>query len=285
MKKILLFALLAFCMTAKAQITLEHIYDSAATWNFCSGNACQLMVINFEVSGERYVKVNRCGRLLSIYDLNHALLKNISLNNAPLIPPNNKVGDILYISENLFNTDSKIEFMYLYSYTDTSGNGQDVTNIYNEDGTLIFADTSAPWIKPNFIQQQYPIYNTSLGTKLILSCHNGKAKVFSLPGNLTVGIAEANNNLIEMQTQSSVSNAYPNPTNNFTQINYTLPDNVSEGEIVFYNIQGNEVKRFKVDKTFNTLLVSTSDIATGTYYYQLQTTGQISDGKKLIVIK
>jgi hypothetical protein len=120
---------------------------------------------------------------------------------------------------------------------------------------------------------------------MILSNNNGKADVYSLPGTLTVGIQEANNNLIAMQTQSSVSNAYPNPTNNTTQIDYSLPLGINEGEIVFYDLQGTEVKRFKVDRTFSTLLVSTKELAAGTYYYQLQTTGDSSGGKKMVVIK
>jgi hypothetical protein len=40
-----------------------------------------------------------------------------------------------------------------------------------------------------------------------------------------------------------------------------------------------------VDRTFNTLLISTKDIAAGTYYYQLQTAGDSSGGKKMVVIK
>ncbi len=74
--------------------------------------------------------------------------------------------------------------------------------------------------------------------------------------------------------QSGISNAYPNPNNGSTKIDYILPNGVNEGEVVFYNLMGNEVKRFKVDRTFNTLLISTKDIAAGTYYYQLQTEGR-----------
>jgi hypothetical protein len=113
--------------------------------------------------------------------------------------------------------------------------------------------------------------------------NNDKAYVYSLPGTLSQSIQEANNVLIA--AQSSVSNPYPNPNNGSTQIDFTFPIGVNEGEIVFYNLQGMEVKRFKVDKTFNTLLISTKDLAAGIYYYQLQMTGQSSSGKKMVVIK
>lgn len=283
MKKILFIALLAFSMGAKAQITLEHIYDSSATYNWCPGaGAAQLMIINFEVSGYRYVKINRCGHLMSIYNLNHSLVKNINLSNLP-ISTLAWVGDIIYLSEHLFNTDSKMEFIYIYNFTDSLGNGNFVTNIYNEDINLLFTDTSAAWIKTNYIQQQYPIYNTPNGTKMILSCNNGRAKVFSLPGTLSLDIEKFNNSIIDRGYY--ISNAYPNPTNNATKIDYVLPQNVNEGVILFYDLQGNEIKRFVVDRTFSTLLVSTADINAGTYYYQLQTSGQSSGGKKLIVIK
>ncbi|MGZ4117244.1 MAG: hypothetical protein ACXVPY_07165, partial [Bacteroidia bacterium] len=66
---------------------------------------------------------------------------------------------------------------------------------------------------------------------------------------------------------------------------YTLPDGTTEGEIIFYDIIGNEIKRFKVDRTFTSLLISTADIAAGTYYYQLQTVGNASTAKKMVVIK
>jgi hypothetical protein len=50
-------------------------------------------------------------------------------------------------------------------------------------------------------------------------------------------------------------------------------------------LQGAEVKRFKVDRTFSNLLISTADIAARTYYYQLQTNRENSGGEKMIVIK
>ena len=129
---------------------------------------------------------------------------------------------------------------------------------------------------------------------MILSHYAGtdsSAFVYSLPGILPC--CECSDGAFSglMQNQGNIgnenrlSNPYPNPTTNSTKIDYTLPDSVNEGVIVFYNLQGMEVKRFKVDKTFSTLLVSTADIAAGTYLYQLQTSAVSTEGKKLIKIK
>ncbi|MGE0635697.1 MAG: T9SS type A sorting domain-containing protein [Bacteroidia bacterium] len=272
MKKLILLALLAFSMNAQAQFTLEATYDSASTDNSNEYGQGQLMVINFEVSGERYVKINRKGKLLSVYQMNHSLEKNIAL---PFLPTNPVGGDILYISQQLFNVDDKIEFMYVGSNYPSLGG---FTAIYNEEGSVLFTEPGTPLVRVNFHQQQYPIYNTSQGTKMILSYSgSGEAKVFGLQGTLTQSQQLLNENLI--------NEAYPNPAIYSTRIDYVFPKGITHGFIVFYDLQGQEVKRFHVDDTFTYLLVSVDDIAAGTYYYQLQTSLKNSEGKKLVVVK
>ncbi len=281
MKNIFILLIALFTLNARGQITLEYTHDSAST--YASGNpavSSQLMIIKFEVSGEQYVNVNRWGKYISIYSMNHSLVQTISLANITgNTSSGNGVGDVLYLSETLFNTDSKKEFMYI---TDIAAPNV-MTRIYNEDGNLLFSDTGAAVIRTNVQLQQYPIYNTSVGTKMILSYGNGQAKVFALGGTLSNSIASANQNLLNQN--ALLANAYPNPTSNSTTVAYQLPANVNEGEIVFYDLQGNEIKRFRVDRSFTSLLISTSDIAAGTYYYQLQTSNNASAGKQLVVIK
>jgi hypothetical protein len=290
MKKIILLSLLVLEITAKGQITLEHIYDHASNYNSPNSRGSQLMIINFELSGQKYVKIDKVNKAIKIYDLTHNLINTISLANVPF-DYYGSVEDILYISQTLFNTDPKIEFMYVHSFNDAGGNGNFLTNIYNEDGTLIFSDTSVALIKINFEQQQYPIYNTSRGTKMILSCVDGNAKVFSLPGTLSCNTSPCGGLITEIKETTSdqyndpLSNPYPNPAITTTTINYLLPDDTNSGEIVFFDNQGKEAKRFRVDKTFTNLQLSTNDIAPGTYYYQLLTPGKTSSGKKLVVIK
>lgn len=92
------------------------------------------------------------------------------------------------------------------------------------------------------------------------------------------------NDISEMKNEIGI-NIFPNPTTDEVTINCTLPQDVSNGEIVFFNLQGKEIKRFTIDRTYTTLHISTSDIASGMYYYQLQTTRRNSVCKKLIVTK
>jgi len=116
-----------------------------------------------------------------------------------------------------------------------------------------------------------------------------QAFVYSLPGTLpcsdcanglTGSRTMANNNM-----QGSEILNYPNPTKNETTVAYDLPQGVTNADLVFYNITGQEVKRFKVTNAFKDILISTADLEAGTYYYQLQAPGANSAGKKMIVIK
>jgi type IX secretion system substrate protein len=275
MKKIVFIAFIFFSINTKAQISFEFALDSASMYS--SGNPAlgdELLMVNFEVLGDQYVRINRHGQNISIYNMSHALLKTISFSSFPQASSAGNYADMLYFSQHLFNTDSLIEFMYI------ANTGAPYTGIYNENGTLLFSDTGLALIHVSFPSQQYPIYNTTSGTKMILSYQNMQAKVFDLGGTLTTAIDRVNN-----PTNTGLGNAYPNPTANTTTIPYTLPSGTTQGQLVFYNTQGSEVKRFTVDNTFSSLLISTTDIPAGTYYYNLQISGDASATKKMVVVK
>ena len=282
MKKILVVALLALGINAKAQVVFEHDYDTAST--FASGSPSlsdQLELIHFEVSGDKYVKISRHEGKIMVYDLNHALLKTIDCSGFPGASSMQYVY-ILYLSESLFDTDSGIEFMYLATQTSTPP--YVYTGIYNDDGSLIFSDTAASEIFISFPSQQYPIYNTTQGTKMILSYKNGHAKVFGLVGTLSTGIQEANGQLMQAQG-GQFSNLYPNPSNGAVTLQYALPKGEKEGEIILYNMQGSEVKRYKVDDTFTDIILDNTQLPAGTYFYQLTTSKRAVGTKKMIVVK
>ncbi|MCK9613874.1 MAG: T9SS type A sorting domain-containing protein [Bacteroidales bacterium] len=280
MKKVIFLALITFALKSEAQITLEHVYDSASTQNIYFPEINQLMIIKFEVSGERYVRINRISRTICIYNLNHSLLRTIDCTFLPS-NINGTMGDVLYLSENLFDTDTQIEFMYIYTFGSPYNKG--ATKIVKENGVVIFADTGAAAVHPNWAMQQWPIYNTSQGTKMILSYTNMQAKVFSLSGTLTTDIAEANGLL--MQQNGQLSNLYPNPSNGAITLQYELPNGETEGELILYNMQGMEMKRYKIDNTFNDILLDNTQLPAGTYFYQLQTSKGAVGTKKMVIIK
>ena len=118
---------------------------------------------------------------------------------------------------------------------------------------------------------------------MILSYTNMQAKVFSLSGTLTTDIAEANGLL--MQQSGQLSKLYPNPSNGAVTLQYELPNGETEGELILYNMQGMEVKRYKIDNTFNDILLDNTQLPAGTYFYQLQTSKGAVGTKKMVIIK
>ena len=282
MKNYILIALIAFSINANAQITLEHTYDSAGVF-FSNTGPQQLYIVNLEVSGEKIVFVDRVDKLVRFYNLNHTPWKTISFSAATDLWPNINVQAILYISQHLFNTDDAIEFMYV-DYTEAQDTM--ITQIINEDGSILFTvNQQAPAIITNVPQIQVPIYNTTSGTKLILSGLDGKAYFYVLPGTLTTAIAEANNNLIAVQQNGEFSNLYPNPSNGVVTLQYELPQGETEGELILYDLQGIEVKRYTVDNTFKDVLIDNTQLPAGTYFYQLISGKGIVGVKKMVVIQ
>jgi hypothetical protein len=260
---------------AKAQFVFENDYPTGSTF---SGH--QLMLINLEVSGERYVNINRGAKTITLYHLNHSLDKTISLSGLQIGINSGTLDDILYISENLFNLDTSLEFVYI---KDSAVPWQCRLWVYNESGNILFYDTASMPIRVNVPLQQYPIYNSSQGTKMILSYPNGHAKVWGLAGTLTTAIQAANQSL--MNGYGMVSSPAPNPAVESTRIDYSIPPGAIRGEIVFFDAKGQEIRRFMVDNSFTNLMISTTDIPAGTYYYQLQVAGESTSSKKLVVVK
>lgn len=91
--------------------------------------------------------------------------------------------------------------------------------------------------------------------------------------------------IIENKNIAENISVFPNPTSGNATITYTLPQGETQGKIIIYDTQGKEVKRFNVDRTFDSLVISTENLQSGLYYYNLQTTQGISAAKKLIIIK
>ena len=277
MKKIpaILFVIASIFLSrqnVKAQIILEHVYDSAS---------CHLYIINLEVEGDKYIWRDLwLNRQIVLYNLDHSIFKTMPLP-ANVHWPSTDIPGLLYISEHLFNLDNTIE--YLFACRD-SATYRWSTKIIDEFGNIIFdADSLTPLVLANTPQAQRPIYNTSEGTKMILSYANGGsiAKVYNLGGTLTTSIQPTGNSFGEM----SDMNAFPNPSNGSTTIDYQLPEGVNRGEIVLYNSTGTEIKRLDVDRTFTHLVVNNADLASGTYFYQLVTAAGISGSKKMLIVK
>lgn len=267
--KFLIISLLLFSSICKSQISLEHSYPASSKSNFIS-------LVNLANSGYKYVLVDKINNTLKLYNLNHSLWKTISLN----VPSGYTLGVVLNISETLFNLDALLELSYSYSkfiQTNPSYMSNE-SKIINENGSVLLT-----------IQNCYYPEAFSTGTngwKLFArtdsSTSNGCASndIYSLPGTMPIMITDNGIN-----NSNALSFPYPNPSQVSTTINYKLPEGSNTGEIVFYNLNGQEIKKFKVDNTYNTLELNNSDLPSGTYLYQLLSQNFMTATKKMIIIK
>jgi hypothetical protein len=260
-------------------------------------------MVNLEVSGMKYIVVNRSenNRNVKLYNLDHSIWKTIDLNSCPLSyhigiaydPLTGEIiydpitGDItydttynynydlLYVSENLFNSDNELELMFSIQ---SSSFTPSFTGIYNENSTLLFSENgAAPLVRLNIPVVFKPIYNTPNGTKMILSFDNGDAKVYNLAGQLV--------NEIEENNSQTNLNAYPNPTNGVTTIQYSIPLNSKEATISIFNLNGVKLRDYKVDNTFNELKINANELGTGTYMYSISVNGQLLKSEQLLIIE
>ena len=277
MKKLLL--IMAICTIgsiAKSQITLEHTYPNAV--DVLNGSKTSVLIDLGDSVFNYLLKDEKTSRY-TLYNLNHSL--NIS-DTFPVRKGTTAYVQYGYFSRSLFDCDtSNIEFL-LYNIVNTSpSKWYSYVSIYRTDGTRIFfRDSSIVYLNYGSSADGSQIVVTPNGTKLMIKLMNGDLEIYSLCGKLPTSYA-----IMKGPIGNNLSAPYPNPSMSYTRIDYTLPEDVRFGEIVFYDIRGAEVKRFKVDHNFTNLQLNTSDLRSGTYYYNLQIPGKATEGKKLVVIK
>ncbi|MFY9308741.1 MAG: T9SS type A sorting domain-containing protein [Bacteroidia bacterium] len=295
MKKKIILLIFVNCINffIYSQISIENTYPNTG-WckgSIVNGNLMygqrQLYLIHLETSGDKYVDINKMNQTIDFYNIDHTLWKSIDYSSVSIISPypeNQKSQcSILYISQLLFNTDENIEFLYTYSwYNGSDTTWHAITQIVSENGTMLFTRNAAPLIQPAWHAQYFPIYNTTEGTKMILSNESGTAEVFSLGGNFTPGISQNN-----IQNQLGMS-LFPNPSAyaQMITINYQLPDQNKSAELIIFDALGKRIKTFTIGNGLNTILVDTIDLSSGMYFYTIKTeNGEILANKKSILIK
>lgn len=263
MKKIL-FALIVQTAICNGQITLEHTYPTTPFEQ-------NISVVRFFQHGYKYYHLDKTSNTAKLYNLNHSVFKTIYIS----VPGGWWLADCK-VSDSLFNSDNAIEALYVIHsvvWTGTKHIYKSETNVISETGTNILSI-------PQGVSAE--IWSTgSNGYKLIVNIDSlytlslEEIRVYSLIGALPTGVKSHPN--IE-----DLSSPFPNPSSGKVTIAYQIPEGQSTSEIVIYDIQGKELKRYQVDKAFSTLEIDNSDLPSGTYLYQLAGSNQ---AKKMIIIK
>ena len=249
MKKLLLALAILTGGTAHAQITYETRYGAA------------LQVFKLSTGQVKYIGYFPNSNSFRIYNNDNSLYKIITLPYSTTYA----YDSFLYLSDRLFNSDSKLEFATSIQIGDNY-----TMKVLNEDGVQLFSQDSCTNIQ---------IHSTPLGTKMFTYIYRpmrtGYLKVYSLPGtNTTLGA--------RITTSDVISQPYPNPT----QAEIQLPYRINTGQVgllTITNIAGQQVASYKIDSTFDYLKINTNSFAKGIYLYQVDTEGQHSTSKRFLV--
>lgn len=262
---LLLISIILIGEKSNSQIILENSYPATS-------GIVNASIVNLANSGYKYTITDYKNNNIKLYNMNHSLWKTIQLS----VPVGFTLSTINAISETLFNTDGLIEL--IYSYTKYSPTINFESKIINENGSVLMTI-------PN-CQLAYPVNTGSNGWKLISridsvnSFADAFTEIYSLVGYIPqVSVKE------EIYQERFISTPFPNPSYEAVTINYQLPNDVSSAEIVIYSLNGNALKHYNVDKSFNSLKLDNSDLPAGTYLYDLITPNSSFTAKKMIVIK
>ena len=277
----------------KAQITLEHSFSGNNLNNNLTTSSTQFFYINFVLAGPKLIKSSISIAnvdTIVIYNTDYSIYKSIAL------PLSGSTPNIVNISDNLFNSDSKIEFAYQTFYNATDPYNRCAFTILQDDGTTIFQRDSCTNYTDGLINNAADgldyggvIHNTSAGWKMFLTIYNNPTggnsptytmEVYALPGSQQIAAVAKP----VKADPFNLSNPYPNPSSDMAAINFKLPTSVNQGEIVIYNEQGELVKTLRVDNTFGKVLLNNSGLSAGTYFYLIKAGNDASDTKKMVVV-
>jgi hypothetical protein len=130
--------------------------------------------------------------------------------------------------------------------------------------------------KPSVVNQYFRNALLNNSTKTVTAKSSNE-----IPATADKSVGDNNNNdKLYSSEKLTVSNIYPNPANDFATIDYVITGNVNEASMSFYNLLGNEIASYELDKSDRRLKVQTTNWDSGIYLYQL-----VVDGKKLVTKK
>jgi hypothetical protein len=86
-----------------------------------------------------------------------------------------------------------------------------------------------------------------------------------------------------MDLSNLFSNAYPNPANSYTTFDYAIPSQVGQATLLVHNLLGAVVKEVKINDKEGKLLVNTTDLIEGMYFYSIVIDNEVVVSRKLII--
>jgi hypothetical protein len=147
---------------------------------------------------------------------------------------------------------------------------------------LRYSDFVVPMVKA---LQELSATNDSLHS-VIDSLRSVQANLQTQVNNIIQQVNSLKATALSGQTPALQQNA-PNPFNGTTTINYYLPNNSSNAQLIITDGQGHVLKDVALSnsKGMGQAVIAAGDLASGIYYYSLVVNGKNVDTKKMILTK
>ncbi len=230
-------------------------------------------VVQIDEGLTKYCAFKEAEKKIEIYNLDGTSYRTLS--NYP-----DTMRYIYYITEKLFATDSKIEYM-AYDWDDG-------VRIYDEDGNILFQkdslnalqDLDENWFENN------TIVNTESGTKMFLfDWYKNSLEVFNLPGTLPYSSDGGTSNLKVYKLNSNNLKSYPNPTNGVITIDYKIVSNFNNGLVELCNSNGQMIKTYNFYDNQGQLIIGEDINKSGLYIYNILIDGKRIKTDKFLVVE
>lgn len=237
----LILGFLFFTFSINAQIDLEHTFSTNTSINWFQTNT----------KGTMYFEdPDTISNQLKIYNEDYSLYKTVTIPR-----PIGYNIIIRNISEQLFNSDSSIEFSCSFArYSPTA-----ITKIviYDENATVI-----KDFGTYNF--NVYPGLTDYNGgkTKLIIINNYSRPRIFeiySLSGTMPSNVSELK--------MSNAQPPFPNPAKSIINLPYVL-DKEQTTIMRIYKMNGQLIEQKQIDSTFDRIQLNVASYESGIYIYE-----------------
>lgn len=258
----------------KAQITLQYTIDNV--------HLDQFYCTDLENNDFKWVVLDEVSNGFRLYNMDMTLYMSVHI---PVVEDSIKNGyTVCYITKSLFDCDStNIEYAY------ECANCSMFTKpfyVFRTNGDLIFkADSSAGPYEFGLYGGSLdirPIFNTSEGTKLYLSCKQTQTgnslRIYSLCGRLQT-------NAYNFSNYEQFIKIYPNPTTMKLNFDITPPNNQDVFQLVIFDSNAKEQKREYITLINTKYTLDVSNMSSGTYLFSLISKTKVYQTGKFIITK
>lgn len=265
-KKILFSALLMVFMNWSSgftQINLLNTYAYSGTF------------VKLETEGYKFYLMDVPAGECRIYNTDFSLWKTVKLS----VPSNNWLTDIQFLSQHLFNSDDKLEVLYVcYEYVETATSYYYIytTRIAGENGQILLDVPGGAYSEIKTSSQNESRLMVYVWDYSVFP-YTVQTRIYSIPGMLT-----GTGPLVRDPGLTGEILAFPNPSNGLVNIRIPGLAENEKTDLIILNDLGQVVYRHPVSAPVTGIDMEPAGLPAGTYYFRIEGPHYQTKPKKIV---